>query len=97
MTLKLLAMLSRITWTAEIGAMPPLFEFTAYVSTMTNNRFNGNLLKILFLYKGHETNKIRKTDKSKEIILWLSHLTADLRHIDNKNLKKNLSRKCLKP
>ena len=42
----------------------------------------------LFLYKGHKTNKIRKTDKNKEIILWLSHLTADLSHIDNKNLKK---------
>ena len=42
----------------------------------------------LFLYKGHRTNKIRKTDKTKEIILWLSHLTADLKHIDNKNLKK---------
>ena len=42
----------------------------------------------LFLYKGHKTNKIRKTDKTKEIILWLSHLTANLRHIDNKNLKK---------
>ena len=42
----------------------------------------------MFLYKGHKTNKIRKTDKTKEIILWLSHLTADLRHIDNKNLKK---------
>ena len=41
----------------------------------------------LFLYKGHKTNKIRKTDKTKEIILWLSHLTADL-DIDNKNLKK---------
>ena len=26
MTLKLLAMLSRITWTAEFGACPPLFE-----------------------------------------------------------------------
>ena len=44
----------------------------------------------LFLYKGHRTNKIRKTDKTKEIILWLSHLTADLKHIDNKNLKKNI-------
>ena len=44
----------------------------------------------LFLYKGHKTNKIRNTDKTKEIILWLSHLTADLRHIDNKNLKKNI-------
>ena len=44
----------------------------------------------LFLYKGHKTNKIRKTDKTKEIILWLCHLTADLRHIDNKNLKKNI-------
>ena len=42
----------------------------------------------LFLYKGHKTNKIRKTDKNKEIILWFSHLTADLGHIDNKNLKK---------
>ena len=40
----------------------------------------------LFLYKGHKTNKINKTDKTKEIILWLSHLTADLRHINNKNL-----------
>ena len=39
----------------------------------------------LFLYKA---NKIRKTDKTKEIILWLSHVIADLRHIDNKNLKK---------
>ena len=44
----------------------------------------------LFLYKGHKTNKIRKIDKTKEIILWLSHLTADLRYIDNKNLKKNI-------
>ena len=44
----------------------------------------------LFLYKGHKTNKIRKTDKTKEIILWLSHLTADLRHTDNKNLKRNI-------
>ena len=51
----------------------------------------------LFLYKGHKANKIRKTDKTKEIILWLSHLTADLRHIDNKNLKKKTSQKCLKP
>ena len=42
----------------------------------------------LFLYKDHKTNKIRKTDKTKEIILWLSRLTADLRHIDNKNLNK---------
>ena len=33
-------------------------------------------------------HKIRKTDKTKEIILWLNHLTDDLRHIDNKNLKK---------
>ena len=46
----------------------------------------------LFLYKGHKTNKILKTDKTKEIILWLSHLTADLRHIDNKNLQKNISK-----
>ena len=45
----------------------------------------------------HKTNKIHKTDKTKEIILWLSHLTADLRHIANKNLKKTSSRKCLKP
>ena len=44
----------------------------------------------LFLYKNHKTHKIRKTDKTKEIILWLNHLTADLRHIDNKNLKKHL-------
>ena len=46
----------------------------------------------LFLYKGHKTNKIRETDKTKEIIwlIWLSHLTADLRLIDNKNLKKNI-------
>ena len=42
----------------------------------------------LFLYKVHKTHKIHKTDKAKEIILWPSHLTADLRHIDNKNLKK---------
>ena len=41
----------------------------------------------LFLYKA---NKIRKTDKTKEIILWLSHVIADLRHIDNKNLKRNV-------
>ena len=28
-----------------------------------------------------------------KIILWLNHLTADLRHIDNKNLKKkNISK-----
>ena len=47
-----------------------------------------------FLYKGHKTHKIRKTDKNKEIILWISHLTADLTHIHNKNLKKELSRKC---
>ena len=46
-----------------------------------------------FLYKGHKTHKIRKTDKNKEIILWISHLTADLTHIHNKNLKKKLSRK----
>ena len=48
----------------------------------------------LFLYKGHKTHKIRKTDKTKEIILWLGHLTADLRHIDNKNLnnKKHISK-----
>ena len=46
---------------------------------------------IVSVYKGHKTNKIRKTDKSKEIILWLSHLKADLRHIDNKNLNnKNI-------
>ena len=46
----------------------------------------------LFLYKGHKTNKVRRTDKTKEIILWLSHSTADLRNIDNKNLnnKKNI-------
>ena len=43
----------------------------------------------LFLYNGHKTHKIRKTDKTKEIILWLNHLTADLRHIDNKNFLKN--------
>ena len=42
----------------------------------------------LFLYESHKTNKIPKTDKTKEIILWLSHLTTDLRHIDDKNLKK---------
>ena len=40
------------------------------------------------LHKGHKTNKIGKTDKTKEIILWLDHLTADLRHIDNINLKR---------
>ena len=52
----------------------------------------------MFLYKGHKTNKIRKTDETKEIILWLNHLTADLRHIDNKiTKKKTLSRKCLQP
>ena len=44
----------------------------------------------LFLYKGHKTNKIHKNLRTKEIILWLSHLTADLRHIDNKNLKENI-------
>ena len=44
----------------------------------------------LFLYNGHKTHKIRKTDKTKELILWLNHLTTDLWHIDNKNLKKNI-------
>ena len=41
-----------------------------------------------FQYKDHKTHKISKTDKNKEIILWISHLTADLMHIHNKNLKK---------
>ena len=62
MTLKPLAMLSRITWNAEIGACPHFLSkflnnssFTAYVSTMTNNRFNGNLHKILFTnYRRHQ-------------------------------------------
>ena len=40
------------------------------------------------IYKGHTTHKIRKTDKNKEIILWINHVTADLTHIHNKNLKK---------
>ena len=52
----------------------------------------------LFPYKGYKTNKIRKTHKTKEIILWLSHLTADLRHIDNKNLKQeNIISKMFEP
>ena len=42
----------------------------------------------IFHHKGHKTHKIRKSHKTKEIILWFSHLTADLRHIYNKNLKK---------
>ena len=50
---------------------------------MTNNRFNGNLptrsclqiledanlLDVIVQYKGHKTNKILETDKTKEIIL----------------------------
>ena len=48
-----------------------------------------------FLYKGHKTHKIRKTDKNKEIISWISHLTADLTHIHNKNLKKRTISKML--
>ena len=55
-------------------------------------------MQFKLLYKGHKTHKIRETDKTKEIILWFSHLKADLRHNDNKNLKKEtLSRRCLKP
>ena len=48
-----------------------------------------------FLYKGHKTHKIHKTDKNKEIILWISYLTADLTHIHNKNLKKRTISKML--
>ena len=33
-----------------------------------------------------------KTDKTKEIILWLGHLTSDLRHIDNKSQQENISK-----